>query len=269
MVFSHLLSISSRTRFVEICYLFYLKMTLYFQRHEDRIFLEIFNHYLSSMVPVIRVELAKYYSHPCLLMLVVISCTNKLPEFKWYFHRNKEAKVLLGMTKEAEIIDSTGFQLFRSRSQWDGLLCSIVFDRDLAQDLFVDGHTFSEVALRILAYLCRRRDHPHSRFRGPADTYKHSGHRININRGRQRRLEKNQRGRLALSRDNGDFKPSRAGLKILPEMLKRSARSKELITFIRFHLRNIVVIKKWSRWTLSSIAEYLDRVDHDTDVDHD
>ena len=219
------------------------------------------------MVPVIRVELAKYYSHPCLLMLVVISCANKLPEFKWYFYRNKEARVLLGITEEAEIIDNTCFQLFRSRSQWDGLLSSIVFDRNTAQDLYLDGQKFAQVALRILAYLCRRRAHPHSRFRGPADTYRHLGHRISMNRGRQRRLEKNPRGQLALSRENADYKPSRAGLKILPELLKRSARSNELITFIRFHLQNIVVVKKWTRWTLTSIAEYLDRVDQDMDVD--
>ena len=88
-----------------------------------------------------------------------------------------------------------------------------------------------------------------------------------MNRGRQRRLEKNQRGQLALSRENADYKPSRAGLKILPELLKRSARSNELLTFIRFHLQNIVVVKKWTRWTLTSVAEYLDRVDQDMDVD--
>ena len=86
--------------------MFTFEITLYFQRYEDERYLEIFQHNLSSMVPVIRVELAKYYSHPCLLMLVVILCVNKLPEFKWYFHRNKEARVLLGLTKEAEIIDN-------------------------------------------------------------------------------------------------------------------------------------------------------------------
>lgn len=237
------------------------------QISENEMYLDIYNHNLSSMVPTIRVELSKYHSHPSLLMLLVISCANKLPEFKWYFHRNKEARILLGMGEESETTDSNSFRLFRSRSRWDGLLSSFIFDRDRSQDLYLDGQKFAQVALRILAYLCRRRGHPHNTFRGPADSYRHSGHKISLERGRQRRLEKHQRGRLALSRDADDFKPSRAGLKILPELLKRSARSKELITFIRFHVWNIVVIKKWTRWSLNGVAEYLNSANQYMDVD--
>lgn len=214
-----------------------------------------------------KVEVQKYYSNPSLLMLFVISCTTKLPEFDWYFHRNDDAKKLFGMNKISLELDNNSFQLLRNRSGWDNLLAAFVFNPERSQELVISGGRYAQTALHILEYLCRRRDQPYSLFHGPADTFRQTGHIINFNRARQIRVDKHQRGRLPLKKSSADSKPCKMGLKILPELLKRATRSNELIAFIHLYLRRIVVIGKWTRRAFNCISDYLDRVTQYTVVD--
>lgn len=211
------------------------------------------------MDAILRAEVRKYYATPSLYMLLVISCMSKLPDFGWYFHRNDDAKILYGLSEKSRELDSNIFRLFRSRSRWNGLLSSMVHNSERSQDVFMDGDRYAQTALHVLKYLCRRRDYPYTLFRGPADSFRQTGHIINIARTRKRRVDKHQRGRLPLANDSEDFKPCKAGLKILPELLKRATRSNELRTFIHLHLLDIVVTRKWTRWAIYSISEYLKR----------
>lgn len=157
-----------------------------------------------------------------------------------------------------------GFNFLGQHASCSGILTDFLFTSTTPNCLSISSGQFNELALRILAYLCIPRKH----VRNLTQSDKHERLAGTAGSDRRRRASRNQYGVLPYQRKrNRSFVPCHLGLSLLVLVLKNCCQSEELATFIRLHVKHIVIIPRLTRRVLGALSGYLSRNDDEMDVE--
>jgi hypothetical protein len=199
---------------------------------------------------------------------------------------------LLRLTEDSKNLDSDSLWLTYSSGRY--ILAAhyrhMFVEPKRFPELFLDGEKHSQVALRLLEYLCDHVPHPipyrkcqtpktHSHYVGTSRVSTRPFHSL-LSRGRRtgnsflrKRREKKHRYGVTLSipdtsRPSGYLFSSAhdacaLGMLLLPHILGRSSSSSELATFIRRNGSNIAFLPNKTRKAIRAMHEYLDRSDEE------